>query len=748
VLRFRTARVVLALAAAGACVIRAPAPSHAEAPPPLVDVFTWGLARSGQLGDVPPNTTVPWPIHEVKRWVMVASSAEHTLALTADGEVWAWGKNSDGQLGDGTRTDSVLPVKVPLVGVTQIAAGTAHSLAYRASDGALFAWGSNARGQLARPSDVASSAVPVAVIVPGALTAIATGSDHNLVLSAAGAVYAWGPNDYGQLGLGDFVERRTPVQVPLPEVATAVAAGGSHSLAVLASRGEVYGWGWNVFGQLGRGVQGTPPVGEPVAAPALGITDAVAVSVGDLHSLALTRDGHVFAWGYNTEGQVGNGDYTPAYTGVLAPSLLPLDSVRAIDAGGLHSVALKTNGELWAWGNNQFGACGDNARLDRHLPVPVVGLGPVVAAAAGGRHTIALAAPVSSTRLVGYGASSPLGGRVASVIDGPSNVAMLSSGFDHTLALDGDHRVWSWGKNTYGQLGEPGADRADAALVEIPLEGARGFVQVEARANRSFALRSDGVVFAWGEGSYGQTGLGTTNDAFTPTRVGIAGTVLRLAAGERHTLALDTTSTVWGWGQNLHGELGRPSTPSPTSTPVILPNMGSPIWIGAGAFHSLSIDLVGQLYAWGSGFRGQLGRGTLFDSSKPEPVDLPHDVTTASAGRFHTLVVRAGGVTAGFGDNTECQIADASGVELVETPKSIGNLPQALTVTAGGHHGVVLGYAGDVFAWGNDSAAQLGRTDSPLSHFDCDRARLGTAKATAVGSGEAQSYVVERADAP
>src|SRR5207342_477575 len=133
------------------------------------------------------------------------------------------------------------------------------------------------------------------------------------------------------------------------------------------------------------------------------VTDAAEVSLGDLHCLVRTADGHVWAWGYNTEGQVGNGEATPAYTGVLSPVLIGIDTVRSLDAGGLHSIAVKTNGEVWAWGNNQFTAVGNNSRADQRMPVRVVGLPEATSAVAGGRHTVALAAPQVTSKVVDYG---------------------------------------------------------------------------------------------------------------------------------------------------------------------------------------------------------------------------------------------------------------------------------------------------------------------------------------------------------
>ena len=737
------ARFAFVLALAAAAAVQGPGSSRAQTTPEVVDLWTWGRNNLGQLGQVPQNAGVPSPVHEPRRWVSASSSGDHTLALTDDGEVWAFGSNAEGQLGDGTTADSSLPVRVEgLTGVTIVVAGTLHSLAYRAGDATLWAWGSNAGGQLARGPEVPRSLVPVKIDVPAPLTAVASGSIHTLVLTQDGAVYGWGPNQYGQLGTGDVVERRVPTLVPLPERAIAIGAGGSHSAAILAAEGRVYTWGWNVFGQLGRGYQGTPDQGEPVPA-AIAVTGASELALGDLHCLVRTSDARVWAWGYNTEGQVGNGAMTPAYTGVLSPVLIDIDSVRSLDAGGLHSIALKTSGEVWAWGNNQFVAVGNNSRADQRVPARVVGLPAASLAVAGGRHSIALVPSVTS-KLVEYGrwtgAADTRERPLERTVSGPPNVAAVSAGFTHALALDGAHRVWSWGEADHGQLGVPGGARIDPVEVPVPLEGARGFVQVEARGHRSLALRSDGAVFSWGEGKWGALGLGSTDDVASPARVSLPAPVVQLAAGERHTLALDRSGVVWAWGENLNGELGV-SQPKLRLLPAPVPGVSSPSTIAAGAYHSVAVSIGGALYAWGAGSRGQLGVGTAFDSAEPVAVRLPRDVVTASAGRFFTLVVRNGGTVSGFGDDTECQLGGSAGAS-VPLPFTLSGLPPVLSAMAGEYHAVARTYAGGVLAWGNDGAGQLGRADSGLAHYDCDDAAPTEPQAARVSAAASRTFVV------
>src|SRR5439155_15515248 len=139
------------------------------------------------------------------------------------------------------------------------------------------------------------------------------------------------------------------------------------------------------------------------------------------------------------------------------------------------------------------------------------------------------------------------------------------------------------------QLGVSGAGSDDPVLVDLPLDGAAGFVEVAARANQSFALRSDGALYAWGEGTWGQLGIGSTEKQNPPTRVLIDTVVLSVAVGERHGLALDREGGVWSWGQNLHGELGTHPDGNLVTTPQRIPGFVGPVLIAAGAYHSLAV---------------------------------------------------------------------------------------------------------------------------------------------------------------
>jgi len=229
--------------------------------------------------------------------VAIAGGGLHSLALRADGTVWAWGSNRNGQIGSGTScasTDracaSTTPVQVPgLRHVVAIAGGGEHSLALTAA-GTVWAWGANGSGQLGRaPSTTTACSVGVCTPVPARVeglsrvVAIAGGDDHSLALDSTGRVWAWGGNGAGQLGIGSTAMTSSPVQVGLPSVVA--IAGGLRSSEALTAQGTVWTWGWNSFGQLGTGA--TSASLTPLRVLHLGRVGALAPGSEALHRLVL-----------------------------------------------------------------------------------------------------------------------------------------------------------------------------------------------------------------------------------------------------------------------------------------------------------------------------------------------------------------------------------------------------------------------------------------------------------------------------
>ncbi len=386
----------------------------------------WGDNALGQLGDgSTTQSNVPVNVDQSgvlagKTVVALASGANHTLALCSDGTLAAWGDNAYGQLGDGSTTQSTLPVEVTQNGVlagktvVAITCGIHHSLAL-CSDGTLAAWGRNDSGQLGDDSTTQST-LPVDVTQSGVLdgksvVALAAGFQHSLVLCSDGTLAAWGENADGQLGDGSTTQSTVPVAVTTAETPlvgktiVALDVGVGHNL-VLCSDGTLAAWGNNSSGQLGDG--STTDRSVPVAVTQSGVLagkTVVALDAGYNHSLALCSDGTLAAWGNNRRnGQLGDGTTTSSSVPVVvttAETPLASKTVVALGAGGAHNLALCSDGSLAAWGNNSTGQLGDGSTTTSGIPVAVDQSGVLA-----GKTVVALA-PNGSRSLVLYAVPLP-----------------------------------------------------------------------------------------------------------------------------------------------------------------------------------------------------------------------------------------------------------------------------------------------------------------------------------------------------
>jgi uncharacterized delta-60 repeat protein len=388
---------------------------------------SWGGNTFGQLGN---GTTaaarLPVAVSTAgllagKTVVDLAAGQNHSVALCSDGTLVAWGQGTSGQLGNGTTTDSPVPVAVTLTGplagktIVALAAGQAHTLAL-CSDGTVVAWGANTSGQLGNNSTT-TSAVPVLVPATGALagktvTSVAAGDLHSVALCSDGTVVTWGANTSGQLGNNSTTTSLVPVAVTLTgKTALGIAAGAAHTLAA-CSDGTVAAWGRNHAGQLGDAT--TTDRLTPVfvnTAGALAGKFVVVLATGAAHTVAICADDTLVAWGDNSSGQLGDGTRTPRTAPVLVNRAGPIGMfpVIALAAGAQHSVALTADSQLSAWGENSSGQLGTGDTANRLTPTPVA-LGVLapgsqfsrLVAGASAHRTLALAAePAPALRVAG-----------------------------------------------------------------------------------------------------------------------------------------------------------------------------------------------------------------------------------------------------------------------------------------------------------------------------------------------------------
>jgi alpha-tubulin suppressor-like RCC1 family protein len=335
----------------------------------------WGGNASGELGNgTTTDSFVPVQVTGLTGGVTaVTEGAFHTCALTSAGGVECWGANALGLLGNGTTTDSSVPTPVSGLssGVIAISAGIEWTCALT-SGGGVECWGANGGGQLGNGTTTDSSVpVPVSGLSSGAV-AISAGFEHTCALTSAGGVECWGQNGFGDLGDGTTGDiQSVPIQVVgLTSGVVAITSSHAFNTCALTSAGGVKCWGSNIYGQLGNGT--TTDSGVPVSVSGLS-SGVTAVSGGEDFVCALTSAGGVECWGSNSFGELGNGTTTDSSLPVPVSGLS--SGVAAISAGGGHTCALTSAGGVECWGANGTGALGDGTTIERTVPTPVQGFG-------------------------------------------------------------------------------------------------------------------------------------------------------------------------------------------------------------------------------------------------------------------------------------------------------------------------------------------------------------------------------------
>jgi alpha-tubulin suppressor-like RCC1 family protein len=382
--------------------------------------------------------------------------------------------------------------------------------------------------------------------------------------------------------------------VTMPAAARAAALPRVHLAQVAAA------WGDNEYGNLGDGTYV-----QRLAAVGVG-SNVSQVAAGYDHSLAVISDGSVWSWGSNTFGQLGTGSAQSAASPQLVSGIS--GTITQVAAGWSHSLALGSDGTVWAWGDNQYGELGDGNLIQSDTPVKLVGL---------------------------------------------SNVTQIAAGDDWSLALRSDGTVWAWGNNLYNELGAQVPDMYDNSDVPVQVAGLSGVAQIAAGASFGMAIQTTvrlgflrHSLWTWGQETWGQVGNGQVTDPESPGGVinphqvtGIP-TPAAIAAGTYSAMMVGIDGSVWGWGQDLFGNLGVGSGTGILYSPTQTLNPGSGIiQLAAGYDYVLGLRSDGTVVAWGNNSNGQLGDGTTTTSVTPVQVSGLSGVSQVSAGFDYSLAV-------------------------------------------------------------------------------------------------------------
>ena len=564
----------------------------------------WGANAEGTLGNdtlVASSTavTVVAQVGSTAPLVNVAAIAanrEHALALLTDGTVRAWGANTNGQLGDGTTTDSPAPVTVTgLTNVVAIASGNGFSAAVR-TDGTLWTWGVNHFGQLGNGTTTSSNSPQLVSSLQNVAT-VSAGDSWTMARTSDGSLWAWGRNSYGELGNGSQQQSSTPTKVVGLDVSVQALCGFYAGYSVDSQR-TLWAWGYNADGQLGN--ETVLCATTPQRSIGIGHVREVASYTGNTY--ALHRNAFAYGWGENSFGHLGSGNLASTTAPVVMREAngQAMAGVEAVAGGSQFAVALLANGTLRAWGRTDSGRLGD-----------------------GQSNTSVAYRSDPVTVITSASDTTPIGSVVA-----------VAAGSLHSAALLGDKTLRAWGANNFGQLGNATTTAAPAPVTVVadantsaPLTNV---VAIACGGNHTLALLADGTVRAWGYNAAGQLGDDTTTNSATPVTV-VAQTgssapltnVVAIAAGANHSAALLTDGSVRTWGSGTSGELGEGALVN-RAAPVAMSNATGVETVVAGDGFTAVLLTDGSIRVCGTNSTGVLGDGSSLDVVRSVPAVVPH----------------------------------------------------------------------------------------------------------------------------
>ncbi|MCE9611554.1 MAG: cadherin-like beta sandwich domain-containing protein [Chthoniobacter sp.] len=746
----------------------------------------WGYNGSGQLGN---NSTtqskVPVAVLQSgvlagKTIVAVAAGVSHSLALCSDGTLAAWGDNASGQLGNNSTTNSSVPVLVIQSGalagkkVIAVSAGDGFSLAL-CSDGMLAAWGLNSNGQLGN-SSTTTSLVPVLVVRSAALSgktviAVSSGTSHSLALCSDGKVVSWGLNSSGQLGNFSFTQSTVPVAVfqsfgaLAGKSVTAITGGGYHSLVQCAD-GTLAAWGRNDSGQLGNNTTAFSSYPAAVQNGVLAGKTVVAVSAGAAHSLALCADGTLAAWGFNADGELGNGNTTN--------SLVPV---------AVSTAALAT-GERLVMGSSGPTANHTLALVASPPPTATTLAAAVITTTGATLNGTINANGNSVTVSFDYGTTTAYGSNVAATPAGGTSgsttaVSAILTGLTPGTTYHFRAKATNAGSASYGgdltfATPPPNANLTNLALSNGTLSPAfvsattayvanttSSIVTLTPKASDTNAtILVNGAVVASGSAS-GPIALNvgmnpittvvTTADGLTTQTYTTI--VTRAPLSSTYSTASDIPDGGSSYAASGTATLTLNFAPPVGTNLMVVQNTGQGFISGAFdnlahgqvvplAYNGIIYTFVANYYggtgndlvlqwanvrslAWGRNTNGQLGNNSTTTSNVPvgvvqSGVLAGRTVIAVAAGSSHSLALCSDGTLAAWGLNSNGQLGNSSTTQST-VPVAVNQSgvlagKTVIAVASGGTHSLALCADGTVAAWGANSNGQLGNNSTTLSN--------------------------------
>ncbi len=637
-------------------------------------------------------------------WHLVSAGLTHTCGIDdATRALWCWGQNDRGQLGDGSRRDRNRPdrvfVSVPRTWIA-VAAGGTHTCAIE-EGGALWCWGNNDRGQLGDGSRN-GTVVPVRVGEDQPWQVLAAGDASTCAIDGNGALACWGEGTSFRLGTGDSLDHTSPALVVSTVTRWSdVAIYRDHACGL--GDGDVWCWGNNDFGQ----VTGVPTPADPTEEPVMVMAGASDVDVGGSHTCAVgAPSGVLRCWGSDGSGQFGDGDV------VSGPGPVDNDSAGAfvqVDTAFGSTCGIRMDGALLCWGENYYGVIGLGEDLIHPLPTVIAPGTRWKQVTTQVHHSCALTEAGAlwctgrdQVGQLGLGTGGPVRRPVAVTATGGELIAVGRASACEVRA----GQAWCWGDNQYGTVGAPLGVLAVQAPARVP--GTASVNAITVGDSHTCAARTGQAPLCWGFG--GEYALGDSGMATTATPTGVVGPSVshghrRLAtlvrAGRRRGLVLGPQRHLPGRRKRGDRDDADPAARPPGGAGAELPGAATPVWCRT---TPTKRSCAGAPTPSASSGPDRTGTSARITSAGPRVL--------VTAGYDHTCSVDDAGEAFCWGDNTYGQAGGATVGGVVLSPTNMVTRPTGVTswrrIATGARHTCAIADTDQLYCWGSNAVGQLG----------------------------------------
>ena len=674
-------------------------------------LWCWGYNTTyGQVGTGNGSANIKVPTQVLEDVAAISNNLEYynTCAIKTNGDLYCWGGNTPyGQVGVGYSNAHVLePTRVKnedgagyLTDVINVDEGEEHTCAIR-RNGDLYCWGGNSYGMVGNGNTTTQN-LPVHIITNEKFRKVSLGDYHSCAITRDDRLYCWGGNSDGRTGVGGTQNILTPVQIL--ENVDSVDANYHHTCAV-TKNGDLYCWGENSDGRVGNGTFTNQQT------PVKVLENVKSVDVGYYHTCALKTDGSLHCFGAHNYGAVGWGDIT---ANVSRPVSV-LRDLKSYCTAYSNTCGLDMNDTLWCFGQNNYGQMATGNTTDVKSPRQMMSEVKSYSNGYGNVFLITNDGKLYGTGLNSGDGAGKIGNNGTTNVTTFVNVypdgypdmefKKVEVGYYITCAINLDDDLYCWGGNTYGSLGIGNTNTPQ----KTPQYVTSNVIKYGHGNYHSCIIKSDDTFWCWGGNSYGQVGNNSTTNVTSPTQILSGETIIDYSFGAEHTCAVTEHNELYCWGSNEYGQTGNNSTSNATTPQIIKTSDDVNLVIAdveALNYNTCAIATNNKLYCWGRNNTGQIGDGTT-TSPVRVPYEVMSDVRSVCVGAAHACAVTNEDELYCWGDNQYGQIGIGTTSTAEKSPQYV--MSDVQSVQCQESHTCAYKNNGLLYCFGYHGTGQIG----------------------------------------